>query len=111
MGKIESEYAVIPKAIIIQNGDDQCGVKSIELSLGINGDGDDFDTLAVIDEIQNNLTKSEQEFTVENERMNKVKLLLNEYKFLKLKVVSNWDGDENQFYSFSLWGVQLVSNE
>merc|ERR1711994_974823 len=50
--QIESECKVIPRGVMIRNVRGKYGLRSIELSLAVDGDGDEFDEFAVIEDIR-----------------------------------------------------------
>jgi len=110
--KIESGCIVIPKRVIIQNEWNDYGLKSIELSLGSDGDDDDgeFDILSVIPRIENE-SKCKQQFELKNETMDDAMIWMKDYKFIKLRVLENWGGHQNVFWSFSVLGMECGSVE
>ena len=103
--KIESPFVVFPKAVIIGNALNTRALKSISISLSV--DGDEFEDFAVIQDISM-WSEEEQYFNLDKVMLSEHKMWMTEYKFLKLNVLSNWGNDQNLFYSFS---VQFCSNQ
>ena len=106
--KFEIPFIAIPKAILIRNASSNRALKSICLSLSV--DGDEFEDFAVIKDIRKDKWK-EQYFNLKDAILSNAKIWMTNYKFIKLKVLANWGGDYNLFYSFSVLGVKLKSDE
>ena len=106
--KIESPSIFISKAVIIRNYPHDYGLKSISLSLSV--DGDEFQDFAVIKDIHND-DEEEQYFNLKDVMVRNAKIWMNDCKFIKLKVLSNWGGDYNVFHSFSVLGAMLKFEE
>ena len=106
---IECPFIVVPKALVIRNYGGGYGIKSISLSLSINGL--DFDEFAAILDIRND-TDEKQLFVLEKVSavmVSNAKMWLNDYKFIKLQVDSNWGSGQNWFYSFAVVGKLFES--
>lgn len=105
--KFEGPFIVIPKAVVIRNCDAHWGLKSISLSLSV--DGDEFDDFAVIQHIDND-NQDEQYLNLKDVMLSNAKLWTKEYKYLKLKVIDAWNFAWVRFHSFSVFGIECVSN-
>lgn len=106
---IKSENKWIPQTVVIQNSNDSSGVKSIDLSMASESESNAFEQFAVLHDIQN--VDDVQYLDLENVTMNFTKLWKNDYKFIKLTILENWDDDEcNMFQYFAIWGVELRSD-
>ena len=97
--EIQSSSIVTPKAIVIRNSNWGDGLKSISLSLSV--DGEEFEDFAVIQEIRND-TSNTQHFILDEVMLSQQKMWMNYYKFLKLVVLSNCGLKYNKFHSFSV---------
>ena len=108
--KIESPLVVIPKAVIIRNYDDARpwraggGLKSISLSLSVNGD--EFEDFAVIQNVHR-ANKEEQYFNLKDTQLSNAKIWSRGYNYIKMEVLENWGRHRNEFHSFSLIGMTL----
>ena len=105
--EIESPFIVIPKAVIIRNYPYFYGLKSIALSLSV--DGDEFEDFAVLNDIHQD-NNEEQYLKLKNVMLSNAKMWMNRYKFIRLTVISNWVKGKSIFYSFSLIGFEYDSN-
>ena len=101
--KVEDSAFILPKSVLIENPyRDDC-LKSIELSVSV--DGAEFEPFAVIHNIPPGNDKYQD---LEDVKIGNAQLWKKGYKFVKLEVLSNRGGDWNEFFSFSLSGIVCV---
>ena len=103
--KLESAVVVIPTAISIRTSLGERSPKCMQLSLSV--DGRKFKKYAKIQDIDKD--EKEQYYILKDVSLSNAQIWMKKYKYLKVKITSNWGGDFNYFHSFSLFGLACDS--
>ena len=129
--RMESESTVIPKAVIIRPHCFKADVMlagwtmSVDLSLPVSGDSDEFETFAIISSIELvQLNKESDSYYNLKDEMIKLEMdqddvlisdmmvWMKNYKYLKLRVLHTWDQVScNKLYTFYVLGLVCESKQ